>query len=72
MTLKLEALKIKELEVLKIKYFRETDTLYIKLSEKPSVESEEVDEGIVFDYDENGLVVGIEIENFTKRFEIHK
>jgi len=54
------------------KYFEDTDTLYIKLVENPSIESEEVDEGIVFDYDENGLIVGIEIENFIKRMKDKK
>jgi len=57
------------MEIIKIDYFEETDTLYIKLSENPSVYSAEVEEGIVFDYDENNLVVGIEIENFSKRYK---
>jgi uncharacterized protein YuzE len=51
----------------KISYYPETDTFYIELKELPSVESEEIAEGIVVDYAENGEVVGIEIEHISKR-----
>ena len=53
---------------MKVQYFPDTDTLYIELADVPSVESEEVTEGIVLDYDKEGKVVGIEIEHFTERF----
>ncbi|RLJ70710.1 uncharacterized protein YuzE [Hydrogenivirga caldilitoris] len=53
---------------MKVWYFPDTDTLYIELINVPSVESAEVMEGVVFDYDEKGKVVGIEIEHFTERF----
>jgi uncharacterized protein YuzE len=33
--------------VMKLNYHAETDSLYIDLSEKPSVESREVSEGVV-------------------------
>ncbi len=54
---------------MKVHYFPDTDTLYIELIDVPSVESEEVIDGIVFDYDKEGKVVGIEIEHFTERFK---
>ena len=44
-------------------YDHETDMLYVKLVERPSVESEEVAPNIVLDFDEHKQVVGIEIEN---------
>jgi len=47
---------------MKFKYYPETDTLYIEVKNIPSVESEEIKEGIVIDYGENGEIVGIEIE----------
>ena len=53
---------------MKVQYFPETDTLYIELTDVPSVESEEIMEGVVLDYDKEGKVVGIEIEHFTERF----
>jgi len=53
----------------KIKYFPDTDTLYVELIEEPSFESEEIDEGIVFDYGQGGRIVGIEVERFVERFK---
>ncbi len=52
---------------MKLKYYRETDSLYIDLSESPSAESREVSEGIVLDYDERGNLVGIDIDNATSK-----
>jgi uncharacterized protein YuzE len=54
----------------KISYYSETDTFYIELKEVPSVESEELAEGIVVDYDENGEIIGIEIERASERKEV--
>jgi uncharacterized protein YuzE len=45
-----------------ITYDKETDSLYIELSARPSVDSDEVAEGVVVDYDEAGHVVGLDIE----------
>lgn len=36
---------------MKLAYYPYTDSLYIDLSEHPSVESREVSEGVVLDYD---------------------
>ncbi|MBF0541485.1 MAG: DUF2283 domain-containing protein, partial [Nitrospirae bacterium] len=47
-------------------YDKETDMLYIKLAEGVSIESDEVSEGIVFDYNEANRVIGIEIEDASK------
>lgn len=47
---------------MKFKYYPDTDTLYIEIKDIPSVESEEISEGIVLDYDKDGNIVGIEIE----------
>lgn len=51
---------------MKLKYYAETDSLYIDLLEKPSVESEEVRPGVVLDFDESGNLVGIDIDNASK------
>ena len=53
---------------MKVNYHPETDSLYIDLSEAMSVESREVSEGVVLDYDAAGNLVGIDIDNATKRF----
>jgi uncharacterized protein YuzE len=52
---------------MKINYYPETDSLYIDLSEKVSSESREISEGIVLDYDSQGNVVGIDIDNASKK-----
>lgn len=48
---------------MKITYYPESDSLYIDLSEKSSVESRKILEGIGLDYDEAGNLVGIDIDN---------
>ncbi len=55
---------------MKFKYYPETDTFYIELKEVASVESEEIADGVVVDYDENGEIVGIEIEKAIEKKDI--
>ncbi len=52
---------------MKLAYYPETDSLYIDLSEKPSAESREISEGVVLDYDEAGGLVGIDIDNASRK-----
>ncbi len=47
-------------------YYKDTDSLYIDLSEKTSVESREISPGVVLDFDAEGLLVGIDIDNASK------
>jgi uncharacterized protein YuzE len=51
-------------------YHRETDSLYIDLSSKPSIESREITEGIVLDYDADGNLVGIDIDNASRKVDL--
>lgn len=53
-----------------INYYAETDSLYIDLSSKPSTDSREVAEGIVLDYDSEGNLVGIDIDNASKKLNL--
>jgi uncharacterized protein YuzE len=55
---------------MKLNYFAETDSLYIDLSEQPSVRSKEISEGVVLDYDEKGNLVGIDIDNASTKVEM--
>ncbi|HUT04800.1 MAG TPA: DUF2283 domain-containing protein [bacterium] len=55
---------------MKLNYYRETDSLYIDLSSKPSVESKEISEGIVLDYDAEGNLVGIDIDNASHKIDL--
>jgi uncharacterized protein YuzE len=57
---------------MKINYHPETDSLYIDLSERSSVESREISEGIVLDYDESGNLVGIDIDNASRKVELDR
>ena len=55
---------------MKLNYYPETDSLYIDLAERSSVESKEVSEGVVLDYDSEGNIVGIDIDNAGKKLEL--
>ena len=47
----------------------ETDTLYLRLDESAIVESEEVQPGVVLDFNAENRVVGVEMLNISKRVE---
>jgi uncharacterized protein YuzE len=53
---------------MKLNYFPDTDSLYIDLSQRPSVESQEVSEGVVLDYDGDGNLVGIDIDHASRNW----
>lgn len=55
---------------MKLNYYPETDSLYIDLSTKTSVDSCEISEGIVLDYDSDGNLVGIDIDNASKKIDL--
>jgi uncharacterized protein YuzE len=55
---------------MKLNYYPDTDSLYIDLSEKTSVESREISEGVVLDYDAEGNLVGIDIDNASKKVQL--
>ncbi len=55
---------------MKLNYYPETDSLYIDLSEKTSVESKEISAGIVLDYDIDGDLAGIDIDNASKKVQL--
>jgi len=51
---------------MKLNYYAETDSLYIDLSEQPSVDSKEIADGLVVDFDEKGHVVGFDIQHASE------
>ncbi len=57
---------------MKLEYFATEDMLYITMGNNSSIESEEIKKDFVFDYDESGSVVGIEIEHASKYFNIQE
>ena len=58
------------LNIMKINYYPETDSMYIDLSSKTAVESKEISEGVVVDYDEKGGIVGIDIDNASSKIDL--
>jgi len=57
---------------MKVNYFPDTDSLYIDLSERPSAESREISDGVVLDYDREGNLVGIDIDNASTKVQLDK
>lgn len=57
---------------MKLSYYRETNSLYIELSEHTSVDSREISDGIVVDYDAAGNAVGIDIDNIRNKVELDR
>ena len=57
---------------MKLNYYPETDSLYIDLSEKTSEESKEISEGVVLDYDTEGNLVGIDIDNASRKVQLNE
>lgn len=57
---------------MKLNYHRDTDSLYIDLSESAGVDSLEVADGVVVDFDAAGNVVGIDIENARTKVRLDR
>ena len=57
---------------MKFHYYPETDSLYIDLSEKTSVDSREVVPGVVLDFDDEGHLVGIDIDRASQVVNLSK
>jgi len=56
---------------MRLSYDAETDSLYIHLSETPSVDSDEVADGVVLDYAADGTLVGIDVQHASAKADIH-
>ncbi len=55
---------------MRIHFSKEADALYIRLRETPIKESDEITEDIIFDYDTEGNVVGIEILDAAEKTDV--
>ena len=53
---------------MKLHYDAATDSLYID----PSVDSDEVADGVVLDFDANGHLVGIDIDHASQRVNLQQ
>ena len=52
---------------MKIKYFADTDTLYIKFNSLPVAETRDLDENTLLDVDGDGNICALTIEHASKR-----
>lgn len=51
---------------MKLSYDKTTDSLYIHLSDRTGADAQEVAEGVVLDFDENGTLVGIDLQHASR------
>ena len=57
---------------MRLSYYKDTDSLYIDLSENKGATCEEISDGVVLDYDSEGKLVGIDIDNASKVVALEK
>ncbi|HGJ64580.1 TPA: DUF2283 domain-containing protein [bacterium] len=57
---------------MRLKIDKESDALYFRLDESAIIESEEVQPGVILDFNSEGDVVGIEILNISRRVSSEK
>ncbi len=55
---------------MKLHYYPETDSLYIELKAAPGTETREVASGINADFDASGAVVGIDIDQASRKLDL--
>jgi len=56
---------------MKVKYFSDTDTLYIEFREVDIAESKDLDENTILDLDAEGNVCAITFEHASKRTDVN-
>jgi len=56
---------------MKISYDKATDSLYVHLADRVSVEYDEINDGVVLDFDANGALVGIDVQHASQRVNIN-
>ncbi|MBV8083348.1 MAG: DUF2283 domain-containing protein [Chloroflexi bacterium] len=52
---------------MKLRVDKQADALYVRLTETPIKDSEEVQPGVILDFSSDGTVVGIEMLGISKR-----
>jgi uncharacterized protein YuzE len=56
---------------MKVRYFPDTDTLYIEFGERDIVETKDLDENTVLDLDADGNVCALTFEHASERTDVH-
>jgi uncharacterized protein YuzE len=60
------------IRAMKIKYFQDTDTLYIEFRAVEVTETKDLDENTMLDLDREGNICGITVEHASDRTDIPK
>jgi uncharacterized protein YuzE len=55
---------------MKLYYDKETDSLYIELSSRPSTDSQEIADGVIVDFDSQGSIVGIDLQHAAEKLDL--
>ena len=55
---------------MKLHYYADTDSLYIELSARVGADSKELADGVVADFDNHGNIVGIDIDEASKKLDL--
>lgn len=55
---------------MKIQCFPETDTLAIELTSKAVITTDAITDDLILDYDGNGKVVAITLDNYSRNVEV--
>jgi uncharacterized protein YuzE len=57
---------------MKVKYFRETDTLYIEFQAQEVTETRDLDENTIMDLDADGNICAITFEHASSRTDVEQ
>lgn len=57
---------------MRLHYYPATDSLYIELKTTPGTETREIVEGLHVDLDSTGNVVGFDIDQASRKFDLSK
>jgi len=57
---------------MRLSYDRETDSLYIHLTERPASDANEVADGVVLDFDAEGALVGINVQHASRVVDLSR
>ena len=55
---------------MKLHYYPETDSLYIELKAGPGSETREIAAGVNIDFDDEGAVVGVDIDQASRKLDL--
>ena len=57
---------------MKVKYFKDTDTLYIEFNAQNITETKDLDENTVLDVDQSGNICAITFEHASERTDVQQ